>query len=222
MLSEPSEACDFGRTRISFHKSKEQPSFSTSTSGWYAKLWRCKEESVAFGQWTKEGLLPTWSCRDGYVLSAADEQLCRWEGKRVFGCWWRTAKNTVSWGEEGGTGGKRGCLVYNPEQKAALATNCASYVLYLNLNFLFLTETRIRFHSRGKKCGPEVLVPVVTCKKKKKRSGCYLSSVGLREQVLIHLWIYRFAALEVKTIGEWTIQCILKIWWIYWSNTCCS
>lgn len=73
----------------------------------------------------------------------------------------------MSWGEEGGTGGKRGCLVYNPEQKAALATNCASYVLYLNLNFLFLTETRIRFHSRGKKCGPEVLVPVVTCKKKK-------------------------------------------------------
>lgn len=38
MMSEPSEARDFGRTRISFLKSEEQSRFSTSTSGWYVQL----------------------------------------------------------------------------------------------------------------------------------------------------------------------------------------
>lgn len=139
--------------------SQKSSRFSTSTSGWYVQLWRCKEEcyfwAVDQRRTTAHVIWQRWVCP-----VSRDEQLCRWEGKRVFGCWWRKAKNTVTQSEEGGRGWKRkrGRLVYTPERKVAPARNCVSDVLCLKLHSLLLTETRIHFYSRGKKWGSEVLV----------------------------------------------------------------
>lgn len=146
MLPEPSEVCDFGRTKVSFCESNKRPRFTALTWDWNAQYWRCREEHVAspnglLGQCTKEEQVPMWADRDGYVPSAELNSCLWWERKTMFCFWWRTAENIMTWDEEDGRGwrGKRGCLSYTTKGNTAPARDCVPDDLCL---------TRIYFHGR--------------------------------------------------------------------------
>lgn len=242
MLPEPSEVCDFGRTRVSFHESNERPRFTALTSGWNAQYWRCREECVAspnglLGQWTKEERVPMRADRDGYVPSAELNSCFWWERKTMFCFWWRTAENIMTWKEEDGRGwrGKRGCLSYTTERNTAPARDCVPDDLCL---------TRIYFHGRGGKQGRiQKCLYIILCKNKKykqtksnnnKKTPPKLKTSQVSVQfVTSHpshsqapekssFWYSFREAVQIHSprskndqeVG-WTLECILKSWWIY-------
>lgn len=189
MLSEPSDVCDFGRTRISSHE-------SNSCLNW--PLWL--QTGVGSTEGVKKSVLllqmACWTAnqrravahvsRQSWAAEFSRAQMLFWMEKK--GRDWLLVKDSRKYIDLGGRRwwGKRKCLAYTMERTAPHCRHCIPEGLYFftDLYVSVLAETGIKrcFSSVDKNKCPWVLVHVMQKNHREVRYLCSLSLLFCRPQ----------------------------------------